>query len=82
MTDFESLLETLEDIPTHQLEQLNRLLAALHRHLPRQNLTEEQMNRRTRLIGRYVTRLRAGINDAELADMIEELKVINLSLMK
>ena len=82
MTDFESLLETLEDVPTHQLDQLNRLLAALHQHLPRQNLTAEQMDRRTHLIGRYVVRLRAGISEAELAEMIDELKVIDLSLMR
>ena len=82
MTDFESLLEALEEVPTHQLEQLNRLLAALHQYLPGKNLTAEQLDRRSRLIGRYVARLRAGISDAELTEIIEELKLINLSLMR
>ena len=82
MTDFESLLESLEEVPTHQLEQLNQLLAALHQYLPRDNLTEEQMNRRSRLIGRYVARLRAGISDEELNEIIGELRLINLSIMK
>lgn len=81
MTDFESFLETLEDMPTQQLGQLNRLLEAVRQYLPRENLTATQMAQRTRMIGRYVARLHAGMTDAELDNLIEELKKLDLSLL-
>jgi hypothetical protein len=74
MTDFDILLEALDEMTTHQLEQLNRLLEAVRRYLPRENLTRVQQRQRAIIIGRAVTRLRAGMTDAELESLIRELR--------
>lgn len=74
MTEFDALLESLDEMPIHQLEQFNRLMEAVRRHLPRENLTQSQEERRAKAIRRAVARLRAGVTDAELDVLILELK--------
>ena len=74
MTDIDPMLDALDEMPTHQLEQLNRLLDAARRYLPRESLTPAQAEWRAFTIGRAVSRLRAGINDADLEALIGEFR--------
>jgi tRNA C32,U32 (ribose-2'-O)-methylase TrmJ len=74
MADFEHLLQALDEMPTHQLEQFNRLMEAFRRYLPRENLTPSEINQRAHIIGHAVMRLRAGMTDSELDSLIGELR--------
>ncbi|MBZ0300022.1 MAG: hypothetical protein K8J31_09790 [Anaerolineae bacterium] len=75
MSDVENLLEALDEMPLHQLEQLNRLLEAFHRYLPRDSSAAGQPEPRATIISRAVAKLRAGMTDAELDRLIFELKM-------
>lgn len=74
MTDFDSLVESLDEMPIHQLEQLNRLLEAVRRYLPHDNLTPVEKKVRAATIRRAVAQLRAGITDTELDALIRQLR--------
>ncbi len=76
MSEFEALLQSLDDMPTRQLEQLNRLLEAVRRYRPHQSLSSSQAQQRAQALGQAVARLRDGISDAELDRLIEELRAI------
>jgi hypothetical protein len=75
MTDFDGLVEALDEMPIHQLEQLNRLLDAVRRYLPREDLTPSQKKIRAATIRRAVAQLRAGISDSDLDTLIRQLRV-------
>jgi hypothetical protein len=70
MSDLEQFFESLDDLSVHQLEQLNRLLEAVRRYLP----ADVPAARRRATISRAVIRLRDGISDAELDELIGEFK--------
>lgn len=74
MTDFDNLVESLDEMPIHQLEQLNRLLEAVRRYLPREDLTPTEKKIRAATIRRAVAQLRAGISDSELDLLIRQLR--------
>jgi hypothetical protein len=74
MAQVDNLLEALDEMPTHQLEQLNRLLDAVRRYLPRENLSPLEARQRSITIGTAVARLRAGITDNELDAIIHQLR--------
>ena len=76
MSEFEALLQSLDDMPTRQLEQLNRLLEAVRRYRPHQSRSSSQAQQRAQALGQAVARLRDGISDAELDRLIEELRAI------
>ena len=71
-------LGALEDLSTHQLEQLNRLLEAVQRYMPGDDLTEEQLAQRSRIIGQAVSRLRDGMSEAELDEIVRVFKAFSL----
>ncbi len=74
MTDFDGLVESLDEMPIHQLEQLNRLLDAVRRYLPREDLTAAEKRIRSSIIRRAVAQVRAGITDTELDMLIRQLR--------
>jgi hypothetical protein len=75
MTDFDNLVEALDEMPIHQLEQLNRLLEAVRRYMPREDLTPTEKKIREATIRRAVAQLRAGISDSELDLLIRQLRM-------
>lgn len=75
MTDFDNLVEALDEMPIHQLEQLNRLLEAVRRYMPREDLTPAEKKIREATIRRAVAQLRAGISDSELDLLIRQLRM-------
>lgn len=74
MNDVDTLLESLDEMPLHQLEQLNRLLEAFHRYLPRDSSVVVRREPRAQVIARAIARLRAGMTDTELDRLILEIK--------
>ncbi|MAS36193.1 MAG: hypothetical protein CL610_19465 [Anaerolineaceae bacterium] len=76
MNEFDEFLESLDEMPIHQLEQFNRLLGAVRRESSEFPLTPSQREQRAARIGRAVARLRAGVTDHELELLIRNLKEI------
>ena len=82
MTELDLFLDALEDMPTDQLAQLSRLLDAIRTHLPADYLNEAQAARRSRIIRRSVAKVREGITDTELEDLIRGLKAFDLESLR
>lgn len=73
MNDLDLVFKQLEDLSIEQLEQLNRLLEAARVHLPPPGLTTVQRQRRSKMIAAAVARLRDGVTESELNDLIASL---------
>lgn len=73
MSDLDLVFNQLEDLSVEQLEQLNRVLEAARLHLPPPGLTTAQRQRRSKKIAETVARLRDGVTDTELDDLINNL---------
>ncbi len=79
MSDVENLVEALDELTIEQLEQLDRLLVAVRQYMPDDRLSGAQKQRRQAYLKKSILRLRAGLTNDELDQLIQELRQVGLA---